>query len=88
MAGSSGTTMGTMSTTSMGMGGAGSTGTGMMEMKPVAKIDVPKGKTVSLAPGGYRIMLLDLKQPLARGPEVHARAHLREGGQGRRAGGG
>lgn len=60
-----------MSTTTMGMGSSGSTGTGMstgmMEMKQVAKIDVPKGKMVSLAPGGYHVMLLELKQPLTAG---------------------
>ncbi len=56
-----------MSSTTMGMGSSGSTGSGMMEMKQVAKIDVPKGKMVSLAPGGYHVMLLELKQPLTAG---------------------
>ena len=40
---------------------------GMMMMRPVAKIDVPAGKKVELKPGGYHIMLLNLKRELKPG---------------------
>jgi copper(I)-binding protein len=57
---------GAMASTTMAMG-SGSTGTGMMEMRAVDKIAIPAGKTVSLAPGGYHVMLLQLKSPLTTG---------------------
>ena len=42
-------------------------GMGEMTMQPVERIDLPAGETVSLAPGGYHIMLLDLAAPLEVG---------------------
>lgn len=42
-------------------------GDGMMSMSPVDRIDLPAGETVSLEPGGFHIMLLDLAEPLATG---------------------
>jgi periplasmic copper chaperone A len=39
----------------------------VMEMRPVAGIDIPAGKPVSLKPGGEHIMLLGLAQPLREG---------------------
>ena len=41
-----------------------------MRMGPVDGIDLPAGKTVSLAPGGYHIMLLDLKRQLKDGDTI------------------
>lgn len=35
---------------------------GMMAMQPVAKIDIPAGGTVALEPGGYHLMLMELKE--------------------------
>ena len=37
---------------------------GVMRMRQVAKIDVPAGKSVTLQPGGFHVMLMGLKQPL------------------------
>ena len=45
-------------------------GTGMMSMSPVEEIPVPAGETVSLEPGGYHIMLLDLVAPLETGSTI------------------
>jgi len=42
----------------------------VMRMRPVPRLDLPAGKTVQLRPGGYHIMLIDLKQPLKRGESV------------------
>ena len=61
------------SDTTMGMGeGSGTTmgGTGMMTMTPVDRIELPAGETVSLEPGGYHVMLLELAVPLEAGSTV------------------
>jgi len=43
---------------------------GMMKMRRVDRIDLPAGKTVSLAPGGLHIMLIGLNRQLTAGEEV------------------
>lgn len=44
---------------------------GVMRMRPVkGGIAIPAGQTVTLAPGGYHIMLIGLKRPLALGEMV------------------
>jgi len=43
---------------------------GVMRMRPVARIELPSGKAVKLAPGGLHIMLFDVKQPLKPGDKV------------------
>ena len=40
-----------------------------MTMRPVERIELPAGETVSLAPGGLHIMLLGLVEPLEVGDE-------------------
>ena len=42
----------------------------LMTMRPVAKLDLPAGKTVALTPSGYHLMLQDLKQALPTGSTV------------------
>jgi hypothetical protein len=42
----------------------------VMKMRAVPGLDLPAGKTVELKPGGYHVMLLDLKAPLAKGSSV------------------
>ncbi len=42
----------------------------VMKMRAVPGIDLPAGKTVELKPGGFHLMLMDLKQPLPRGSTV------------------
>ncbi|HUF20199.1 MAG TPA: copper chaperone PCu(A)C [Burkholderiales bacterium] len=43
---------------------------GVMRMREVQEIDLPHGATVSLKPGGYHVMLFDLKQPLRPGESI------------------
>lgn len=43
---------------------------GVMRMRAVPRLELPAGKTVSLKPGGYHVMLMDLKQPLKAGDKV------------------
>lgn len=42
----------------------------VMKMRPISALDLPAGQTVELKPGGYHIMLFDLKQPVAQGGTV------------------
>ncbi|MDP1672803.1 MAG: copper chaperone PCu(A)C [Burkholderiales bacterium] len=43
---------------------------GVMRMFPVAGIDIPAGKSVKLASGGYHVMLMQLDKPLTPGDRV------------------
>jgi hypothetical protein len=43
---------------------------GAMTMREVEAIDLPAGQTVSLEPGGFHIMLLDLIDPLTPGETI------------------
>ena len=40
---------------------------GMMTMQPVDEIAIPAGETLTLEPGGYHIMLMELVEPLKTG---------------------
>ncbi|AEG70613.1 copper chaperone PCu(A)C [Ralstonia solanacearum] len=42
----------------------------VMRMRAVTTLPLPKGETVQLKPGGYHVMLLDLKQPLTKDTTV------------------
>ena len=43
---------------------------GMMKMNAVDRLPLPAGKTVEMKPGGFHVMLMDLKQPLKEGETV------------------
>lgn len=42
----------------------------IMKMRALPTLELPAGKTVQLKPGGYHLMLMDLKQPLPKGSSV------------------
>ena len=42
----------------------------VMKMRAVPFVELPAGKPVDLKPGGYHVMLMDLKQPLKAGETV------------------
>jgi len=42
----------------------------VMKMRPIARLDLPAGKPVKLLPGGYHVMLINLKQALKKGDTV------------------
>ena len=48
----------------------------VMRMRPVPVLDLPAGKTVELKPGGYHVMLMDLKRPLAVGEKIRLELRL------------
>jgi copper(I)-binding protein len=71
----SGDSMAGDSSTTTAMGGDGASTTmagGMMGMEPVTEITIPAGGTVTLKPGGYHVMLTDLKKDLKAGDTIPA----------------
>src|SRR6202162_2812517 len=47
------------------------TNNGVMTMRPLdGGLTIEPGKTVKLAPGGYHLMMLDLKSPLKKGDKL------------------
>lgn len=43
---------------------------GVMKMRELAALELPAGQTVALKPGGYHLMLMELKQPLQAGASL------------------
>ena len=50
----------------------------VMSMRPVAALDLPAGRPVELKPGGYHLMLMDLKQPLPAGSSIALTLHFKD----------
>lgn len=63
------------STDSMGSGDA------MMGMKEVDQIEIPAGGTVTLEPGGYHIMLMDLAKPIESGDTIPVTLDFEQAGR-------
>ena len=42
----------------------------IMKMRTVSALNLPAGKKVELKPGGYHVMLMDLKAPLAKNSTI------------------
>ena len=53
---------------------------GLMKMRAVKGIDLKPGATVELRPGGYHVMLEDLKQPLKDGEQIPLTLTFEKGG--------
>jgi copper(I)-binding protein len=53
---------------------------GMMTMRAVKGIDLKPGATVELQPGGYHVMLEDLKQPLKQGDQISVKLTFEKAG--------
>ena len=52
---------------------------GMMRMRAVPFLELPAGKTVKLEPGGYHIMLFDLRQSLVAGQKLKLELTVEDG---------
>jgi copper(I)-binding protein len=52
----------------------------VMRMREVETIDLPKGRTVLLQPGGYHLMLMNLAKPIAAGDRVPLSLVIESGG--------
>ncbi|MEY5097961.1 MAG: hypothetical protein RJA36_680 [Pseudomonadota bacterium] len=50
----------------------------VMKMSPVAALELPAGKAVELKPGGYHVMLMDLKGPLNQGASLPLTLNLQD----------
>jgi copper(I)-binding protein len=48
----------------------------VMKMRAVPAVDLPAGREVQLKPGGYHVMLLDLRRPLKAGDKVQVELRL------------
>lgn len=68
---------GDMTTTTMG----GEMGGGMMSMQPVGSIEVPADGSVALEPGGYHVMLLDVKKELVPGDTIEVTLTFERAGE-------
>jgi len=53
----------------------------MMMMRAVRKIDVPVGSKIELKPGGYHVMLLNLKRDLKVGESISVTLHFEKAGR-------
>jgi len=53
----------------------------VMRMREVKAIELPKGKTVSLQPGGFHIMLMNLPKPIAAGDIIPLTLVVESGGK-------
>jgi len=55
---------------------------GVMTMRPLEKgLEIEPGKTVKLAPGGYHLMLMELKNPLKQGEKVPLELQFEKAGK-------
>ena len=55
---------------------------GVMTMRPLDKgLAIEPGKTVKLAPGGYHLMLMDLKNPLKQGERCRSTLEFEKAGK-------
>lgn len=54
---------------------------GTMRMRRIEVLELPAGKPVKLAPGGFHVMLFDLKQPLSPGDKVPLTLVFESGGR-------
>lgn len=53
----------------------------VMRMRELKAINLPKGKTVSLEPGGFHLMLMKLKKPIAAGDMIPFTLVVESGGK-------
>jgi hypothetical protein len=55
---------------------------GVMKMRPVeGGLTIDPGKTVKLAPGGYHLMMMDLKAPLKQGDKLPVTLQFEKAGK-------
>lgn len=54
---------------------------GLMKMQQIDGLPLPAGDSVNFKPGGYHIMLFNLKQPLVAGERFPLTLHFQQAGQ-------
>ncbi len=53
---------------------------GVMQMREIKELELPAGKTVQLAPGGFHIMLINLSRQLKAGDSVPIKLTIKGAG--------
>lgn len=53
----------------------------VMRMREIGSLELPAGKTVTLAPGGLHLMLMDLKSPLKVGEKIPVKLRFERAGE-------
>ena len=51
---------------------------GMMAMQEAEKVELPEGETVSLQPGGYHVMFIELAAPFEMGQKFDLTLHFED----------
>jgi copper(I)-binding protein len=51
---------------------------GVMKMRMLDVLELPAGRTVKLEPGGFHLMLIDLKKPLKAGDNIEISLTLKD----------
>lgn len=54
---------------------------GIMKMRPVGSIEIKPGQSITLAPGGFHVMLVGLKQQLKEGEHFKATLEFAKAGK-------
>jgi copper(I)-binding protein len=54
---------------------------GVMRMRHIEVLDLPAGQVIKLAPGGFHVMLFELRQPLKPGDKVQVTLKIERGGK-------
>lgn len=54
---------------------------GVMRMRHVDSLDLPAGRVVKLEPGGYHVMLMDIRRPLKVGERVELTLEIEQAGK-------
>lgn len=54
---------------------------GVMQMRQITALELPAGQTVELKPGGYHLMLMELKQPLKAGEQLPLELRVERAGK-------
>lgn len=52
----------------------------VMQMRPVAQLDIPAGRDVQLAPGGMHLMFYGVQEPFVAGQEIPVQLHFETAG--------
>ena len=50
----------------------------IMKMASIPSLSLPSGKTVELKPGGFHVMLMDLKSPIANNSKIPLVLHFQD----------
>ena len=63
------------------MGSPAASGSGMMGMRPVARVEIPAGGSLQLKPGSYHVMLIGLAHDLVVGDTIDLTLTFEKAGQ-------